>query len=66
MILESLLAALRSEKKIFVDLYSNENLLLISFNLPGYESVSAELLAKEVKSVELPAINSVKITLKDA
>jgi len=65
MILESLLAALRSEKKIFVDLYSNNNLLLISFNLPGYEAVSAELLAKEVKSVELPAINTVKITLKD-
>lgn len=66
MTLENLLVALRSDKKIFVDLYSNENLLLISFNLPGYESVSAELLAREVKSVELPAINSIKITLKEA
>ena len=65
MTLESLLAALRSEKKIFVDLYDNNNLLLISFNLPGYENVSELLLAKEVKSIELPAINSVKITLKE-
>ena len=66
MTLENLLVTLRSDKKIFVDLFSNENLLLISFNLPGYESVSAELLAREVKSVELPAINSIKITLKEA
>lgn len=65
MTLESLLAALRSEKKIFVDLFDNNNLLLISFNLPGYESVNAELLAREVKSIELPAINSIKITLKE-
>ena len=65
MTLESLLAALRSEKKIFVDLFDNSNLLLISFNLPGYESVSADLLAREVKSIELPAINSIKITLKE-
>jgi len=66
MTLESLLAAFRSDKKIMVDLYSNNNLLLISFNLPGFESVSAELLAQEVKTVELPAVNSVKITLKEA
>ena len=64
MTLQSLLEAFRSDKKIFVDLYSNDNLLLISFNLPGYESVSAELLARDVKSVELPAVNSIKITLK--
>ena len=63
MTLESLLAALRSEKKIFVDLYDSNNLLLISFNLPGYESVDATILARNVKSVELPAINTVKITL---
>lgn len=66
MTLESLLAAFRSEKKIMVDLYNSENLLLINFNLPGYESVSAELLAMEVKSVELPAVNSIKITLQSA
>ena len=66
MTLESLLAAFRSDKKIFVDLYDNNNLLLIQFNLPGFSSVSAELLAREVKSVELPAVNSVKITLKEA
>ena len=65
MTLESLLAALRSEKKIYVDLYNNNNLLLISFNLPGYESVDATILAREVKSLELPAINTVKITLKE-
>lgn len=64
MTLENLLEALRSEKKIFIDLYDNANLLLISFNLPGYESVSPVLLATEVKSIDLPAINTMKITLK--
>ena len=65
MTLESLLAAFRvSDKKITVDLYNNEKLLLISFNLPGYESVSAELLATEVQTIELPVVNSIKITLK--
>ncbi len=65
MTLESLLAAFRiGEKKIMVELYSNEKLLLINFNLPGYESVSADLLATEVQAIELPAVNSIKITLK--
>ena len=65
MTLQSLLEALRSEKKIYINLYNNSNLLLISFNLPGYESVSPALLAEEVKTLELPAINEVKITLKN-
>lgn len=65
MTLESLLKALRTEKKIYINLYNNANLLLISFNLPGYESVSPTLLAEEVKTLELPAINEVKITLKN-
>ncbi len=64
MTLESLLEALRSDKKIYIDLYDNANLLLISFNLPGYSSVSPVLLATDVKSIDLPAINTMKITLK--
>jgi len=64
MTLESLLAALRSAKKIMVDLYDNADLLLISFNLPGADALDPTLLAKEVKSIELPAVNSIKITLK--
>ena len=64
MTLESLLEALRSDKKIYIDLYDNANLLLISFNLPGYQSVDPTLLATDVKSIDLPAINTMKITLK--
>ena len=64
MTLESLLTALRSAKKIMVDLYDNQDLLLITFNLPGSPSLDPNLLAQEVKSIELPAVNSIKITLK--
>ena len=65
MTLQSLLEALRSEKKIYVNLYNNANLLLISFNLPGHSAVDPTLLAEDVKTVELPAINEIKITLKN-
>ena len=65
MTLESLLVTLRSSKKIMVDLYNNADLLIVTFNLPGYDAIDDELLAKEVKSIELPAVNSIKITLKE-
>lgn len=64
MTLESLLTAIRSTKSINVNLYDNADLLLISFVLPGFESLDPNLLSQEVKSIELPAVNALKITLK--
>ena len=65
MTLRDLLAAIRTDKKkLTVELYSNAKMLLISFELSGFESIEGEILAETVDIIELPAGNVLKVYLK--
>ena len=52
-LLESLLALIKDDKNILINLYNENDLLLITFNLAGYASLKDELLAREVKTLYL-------------
>lgn len=52
-LLESLLALVKNDKDILINLYDENDLLLITFNLAGYASLKDELLSREVKTLYL-------------
>jgi len=62
--LQNLLKAIFSPAKIIqIDLYNENNLLLISFALPGYDCLDDFLLDDEVKRLEIVNLNKLNITI---
>lgn len=62
--LQELLGAIYSPTKtIQVDLLNENNLLLISFALPGYDCLDDFLLDDVVQKVEIPAVSKLIITI---
>lgn len=61
--LQGLLTTIESEKVITVNLYDENGLLLITFGLPGYDSLDDELLAREVGKIKISAVTTVNIYL---
>lgn len=61
--LEGLLKVISSEKTITVNLYDENNLLLISFGLPGYDCLDDFLLDDEVTKLEILNLYNLNITI---
>lgn len=65
MFIKDLLAKIVSSnsKTIAVDIYDNKGLQLINFDLPGYESLSDEVLDAEVDKLTIVTLNKIRIDL---
>lgn len=61
--LEGLLKVIVSGKVMTVNLFNENDLLLISFGLPGYDCLDDFLLDDEVKKIELVNVTNVNITI---
>ena len=61
--LEGLLKVIVSGKIMTVNLFNENDLLLISFGLPGYDCLDDFLLDDEVKKIELVNVTNVNITI---
>lgn len=64
--LQGLLTTIESEKVITVNLYNEKDLLLITFGLPGYDSLDDELLTREVRKIKISAVTTINIYLAAA
>jgi hypothetical protein len=61
--LEGLLKVIVSGKVMTINLFNENDLLLISFGLPGYDCLDDFLLDDEVKKIELVNVTNVNITI---
>ena len=61
--LEGLLSVIKSEKNIVVNLFDQDDLLLITFNLPGYKSLDDFLEDDEVLEITFPKYNTINIKI---
>lgn len=61
--LQGLLTTIESEKIITVNLYNEKDLLLITFGLPGYDSLDDELLTREVRKIKISAVTTINVYL---
>lgn len=61
--LEGLLSVIKSEKNIIVNLFDQDDLLLITFNLPGYKSLDDFLEDDEVLEITFPKYNTINIKI---
>ena len=62
--LSGLLSVIESQKVITVNLYDADNLLLISFSLPGYTHLDDELEETEVATVRINSLTNIDVVLK--
>lgn len=58
-----LLTTIESEKVITVNLFDDADLLLISFGLPGYDSLDDELLKLPVRKIKINNVANINIYL---
>jgi len=63
--LSGLLSVIESTKPITVNLFSEENLLLITFVLPGYPCLEDELEERTVAKVKINSLTNIDITLAE-
>ena len=61
--LQGLLKAIVSTKTITINLYDENDLLLISFGLPGYDCLDDFLLDDEVLKIELVTLYNLNVTI---
>lgn len=61
--LEGLLKVIKSEKIISINLYNENDLLLITFDLPGYDCLDDFLLDDEVTKIEIINMNKLNVTI---
>ena len=61
--LEGLLSVIESTKPITINLYNEENLLLITFVMSGYDCLDDFLCDDEVKKVKIVNLNTLDVTI---
>ena len=61
--LEGLLKVLSSSKTITVNLYDENDLLLITFGLPGYQCIDDFLNDDEVTKVKIVNMTTIDVTI---
>jgi hypothetical protein len=61
--LSGLLSVIHSEKIIKVNLYDSEDLLKISFDLPGYAALENQLEECEVTKIEIVNLFNINVTI---
>ena len=65
MTLRDFLAASVSTKPITVNLYDEKQLLLITFNLPGYSQLDDTLEERTVKSWTINSLTNINVILEE-
>lgn len=61
--LEGLLSVVKSAKSITVNLFNEESLLLITFNLEGYKALDDFLCDDEVLEIEIKSPSALNIKI---
>lgn len=61
--LQGLLKAIVSTKTVTINLFDENDLLLISFGLPGYDCLDDFLLDDEVLKIELVTLYNLNVTI---
>ena len=61
--LQGLLQAIVSQKTVTINLFDENDLLLISFGLPGYDCLDDYLLDDEVIKIEILTLYNINITI---
>lgn len=61
--LQGLLQAIVSPKPITVNLFNENDLLLITFGLPGYDCLDDFLLDDEVTKIEIVTLYNINVTI---
>ena len=61
--LQGLLTTIESDKTITVNLYNDTDLLLITFGLPGYDSLDDELLELPVRKIRIANATNISVYL---
>ena len=61
--LEGLFRALVSSKIITINLFDNNDLLLITFQLPGFDALDDWLLEKDVAEIEIINASTIRVKL---
>ena len=61
--LKGLLSVIKSEKAITINLFDENDLLLITFELKGYESLDDFLEDDEVTEITFPKYNTINIKI---
>jgi len=61
--LEGLLSVVKSAKPITVNLFNEESLLLITFNLEGYQALDDFLCDDEVLEIEIKSPSALNIKI---
>ena len=63
--LENLLSVLKSSKTITVNLYDENDLLLISFGHPGYDALDDDLLVRDIRELEFLTLANINVKLAE-
>ena len=61
--LKGLLSTIKSDKSITVNLFNENDLLLITFILDGYLSLEDDLESDEVIEITFPKLNTINIKI---
>ena len=61
--LQGLLKAIVSPKTVTINLFDENDLLLISFGLPGYDCLDDFLLDDEVTKIEIVTLYNLNVTI---
>lgn len=62
--LAGLLSVIESQKVVTVNLFDSNDLLLITFSLPGYTHLDDELEDTEVEKVRINSLTNIDVVLK--
>lgn len=62
--LAGLLSVIESEKTITVNLFDENDLLLITFSLPGYPCLEDSLEERTVAKVKIRSLTTIDVTLE--
>ena len=63
--LEGLFRALVSSKIITINLFDSNDLLLITFQLPGFDALDDWLLEKDVAEIEIINASTIRVKLAE-
>ena len=61
--LKGLLSVIQSEKDITINLFDENDLLIITFLMNGYSALEDVLEADEVIKIEFPKMNTINVTI---
>lgn len=61
--LKGLLSVIKSDKDITINLFDENDLLIITFLMNGYPALEDVLEADEVTKIEFPKVNTINVTI---